>query len=38
MTMKRVKEGNILFTLTHPCEAEYMKEMEAYFSSMYFAN
>ncbi len=36
--MKRVKEGSVLFTLTHPCESAYMKEMEAYFSSMYFAN
>ncbi len=38
MIMKRVKEGSLLFTLTHPCEASYMKEMEAYFDSMYFAN
>lgn len=36
--MKRVKEGSLLFTLTHPSEATYMKEMEAYFGSMYFAN
>ncbi len=36
--MKRAKEGNFLFTLTHPSETVYMKEMEAYFDSMYFAN
>lgn len=38
MIMKRVKDGSLLFTLTHPCETSYMKEMEAYFDSMYFAN
>lgn len=36
--MKREKEGSLLFTLTHPRETAYMKEMEAYFDSMYFAN
>ncbi len=36
--MKRVNDSSLLFKLTHPCEVTYMKEMEAYFDAMYFAN
>lgn len=38
MTMKRINSSNVLFTLTHPSETDYMKEMEAYFNAIYFAN
>lgn len=36
--MKIVKNDSVLFKLTHPCEVTFMKEMEAYFDSIYYAN
>ncbi len=36
--MKPADQESLLFTITHPYEVTFMKEMREYFDSMYFAN
>ncbi len=36
--MKRAKDQNLLFELTHPYEAATMQDLHDYFDWMFFAN
>lgn len=36
--MTNAANDNVFFTLTHPYEVTFMKEMEAYFGGIYYAN